>query len=206
MNLPSANVLVQVIIIGFLTGGVYALMAAGLTLIFGVMRVINIAHGAFLILSAYLAYWLFTLYGLDPFLSIIIAVPLLFIIGVFLSATYTNGPFRASANLQFLPGVVFGSGNGHQQNVCGLCPAAEQSFAQSVSTSRTAFNARLLFGVHGSYQVAPGLNIGGYFNLDYNSSASGWKFSPNPLKGPPTLRGGEDLGYAFGVKIALQLR
>ena len=81
MNLPSANVLVQVMIVGLLTGGVYALLAAGLTLIFGVMRVINIAHGAFLILSAYLAYWLFTLYGLDPFLSIIILVPALFILG-----------------------------------------------------------------------------------------------------------------------------
>jgi len=82
MHLPSANVLIQVAIVGLLTGGVYALMAAGLTLIFGVMRVINIAHGAFLILSAYLAYWLFTLYGLDPFVSIIIVVPLLFILGV----------------------------------------------------------------------------------------------------------------------------
>jgi len=82
MHLPSANVLIQVAIVGLLTGGVYALMAAGLTLIFGVMRVINIAHGAFLILSAYLVYWLFTLYGLDPFVSIIIVVPLLFILGV----------------------------------------------------------------------------------------------------------------------------
>ncbi len=86
MNLPSANVLVQVAIVGLLTGGVYALMAAGLTLVFGVMRVINIAHGAFLIFSAYLAYWLFTLYGLDPFVSIIIIVPLLFILGVLLQS------------------------------------------------------------------------------------------------------------------------
>jgi branched-chain amino acid transport system permease protein len=60
---------------------VYALMAAGLTLIFGVMRVINIAHGAFLVFSAYLSYWLFTLYGLDPFLSVAVTVPVLFVIG-----------------------------------------------------------------------------------------------------------------------------
>lgn len=82
MELPSANVLIQVAIVGLLTGGVYALMAAGLTLVFGVMRVINIAHGAFLVLSAYISYWLFTSYGLDPFLSVIVSVPLLFIIGV----------------------------------------------------------------------------------------------------------------------------
>jgi branched-chain amino acid transport system permease protein len=82
MHLPSWNVLIQVTIIGILTGGVYALMATGLTLIFGVMRVINIAHGAFLILSAYISYWMFTTYGLDPFLSVIVSVPVLFIIGV----------------------------------------------------------------------------------------------------------------------------
>jgi branched-chain amino acid transport system permease protein len=57
-------------------------MAAGLTLIFGVMRVINIAHGAFLILSAYIAYWLFTSIGLDPVFSVIVSVPALFVIGV----------------------------------------------------------------------------------------------------------------------------
>jgi branched-chain amino acid transport system permease protein len=83
MHLPSANVLIQVTIIGLLTGGVYALMAAGLTLIFGVMKVINIAHGAFLVLSAYIAYWLFTSNALDPFLSVIVSAPLLFIIGMF---------------------------------------------------------------------------------------------------------------------------
>ena len=87
MHLPSANVLIQVVIVGLLTGGVYALLASGLTLIFGVMRVINIAHGAFLILSAYLTYWLFDLYGLDPFISIIITVPLLFIIGLILQSS-----------------------------------------------------------------------------------------------------------------------
>jgi len=57
-------------------------MATGLTLIFGVMRVINIAHGAFLIFSAYISYWMFTSYGLDPFLSVIVSVPILFVIGV----------------------------------------------------------------------------------------------------------------------------
>ena len=82
MHLPSWNVLIQVTIIGILTGGVYALMATGLTLIFGVMRVINIAHGAFLIFSAYISYWMFTAYGLDPFLSVIVSVPILFVLGV----------------------------------------------------------------------------------------------------------------------------
>lgn len=84
MTIPSANVLIQVIVIGLLTGGVYALMASGLTVIFGVMRVINIAHGAFLVFGAYLSYWLFTLYGVDPILSVLLTVPLFFVIGALL--------------------------------------------------------------------------------------------------------------------------
>jgi branched-chain amino acid transport system permease protein len=81
VRVPSLNLLVQVILVGVLTGGVYALMASGLTLIFGVMRVINIAHGAFLILGAYLAYWLFRNNGLDPALSILVSAPLFFVGG-----------------------------------------------------------------------------------------------------------------------------
>jgi len=87
VNLPSANVLIQVAIVGLLTGGVYALMAGGLSLIFGVLRVINIAHGAFLVFGAYLAYWLFRLYGLDPILSILITIPLFFLVGAVVQRT-----------------------------------------------------------------------------------------------------------------------
>src|SRR3990172_1575506 len=101
MHLPSTNVLVQVVIVGFLTGGVYALMSAGLTLIFGVMKVINIAHGAFLVLSAYIAYWLFTLYGLEPFLSIVVSVPVFFLIGL-LVQRFMLAKVRGEAGLTVL--------------------------------------------------------------------------------------------------------
>lgn len=99
MHIPSANVLIPVFVIGLLTGGVYALMAAGLTLIFGVMRVINIAHGAFLVLAAYLTYWLFTGYQLDPFLSVIVTVPFFFVIGIIVQRYMTS---RVSSD----PGLV----------------------------------------------------------------------------------------------------
>jgi branched-chain amino acid transport system permease protein len=101
MHLPSTNVLVQVVIVGFLTGGVYALMSAGLTLIFGVMKVINIAHGAFLVLSAYIAYWLFTLYGLEPFLSIVVSVPVFFLMGL-LVQRFMLAKVRGEAGLTVL--------------------------------------------------------------------------------------------------------
>ena len=82
MSLPPWPVLLQVAVGGLLTGGVYALLVAGLTLIFGVMRVINIAHGAFLVLGGYIAYWLFTLLRMDPIISIAVSAPAFFVIGV----------------------------------------------------------------------------------------------------------------------------
>ncbi len=73
---------IQAIILGVLTGGVYALMASGQTLIFGIMKVVNLAQGALVVLGAYLTYTLFTQLGIDPFLSILITTPLLFLVGV----------------------------------------------------------------------------------------------------------------------------
>jgi branched-chain amino acid transport system permease protein len=71
----------QVVILGATLGGVYALMASGLTLIFGVMRIVNIAHAAFMVLAAYLSFWAFTLYHIDPIVSIAIVMPILFGLG-----------------------------------------------------------------------------------------------------------------------------
>jgi branched-chain amino acid transport system permease protein len=69
------------IIDGLLLGGIYALISIGLTLIFGVVEIINFAHGEFLMLSMYSSYWLFQLYGVDPYVSMIIVLPAFFIIG-----------------------------------------------------------------------------------------------------------------------------
>ncbi|MFJ2755308.1 branched-chain amino acid ABC transporter permease [Nocardioides sp. NPDC087217] len=77
----SMSLLLQSLILGLLLGGLYALLAAGLTLYFGVMRVVMIAHSAFLILAAYLAWFFTTQTGLDPLLSLIITVPLFFAAG-----------------------------------------------------------------------------------------------------------------------------
>lgn len=80
--MPSSSLLIQGVVLGVLTGGVYALLASGLTLYFGVMRVVQIAHPAFLFLAAYMTYFLFTVFGLDPLLSILVTTPIYFILGV----------------------------------------------------------------------------------------------------------------------------
>ena len=76
------HALIQGVILGILTGGVYALMASGQTLIFGIMKVVNLAQGAMVILAAYLAYQLFTSFGLDPFLAIPVTTVIMFGVGV----------------------------------------------------------------------------------------------------------------------------
>ena len=82
--MPSGALLFQSVILGLLLGGLYALLAAGLTLYFGIMRVVMIAHSAFLILAAYLAWWSHERLGVDPLLSMIVTVPLFFGAGVLL--------------------------------------------------------------------------------------------------------------------------
>ena len=74
----------QITIFGVLLGGIYALMATGLTMLYGVMRVINLAHAAFMIVGAYIAFVLFRDFGLDPLLSMAITGPALFVIGALL--------------------------------------------------------------------------------------------------------------------------
>ncbi|MGH2869640.1 MAG: branched-chain amino acid ABC transporter permease [Solirubrobacteraceae bacterium] len=78
----SGTDLLQAVVDGILTGGVYALMAAGLSLIFGVMDIINIAQGVMVILGGYLSYVLSVHLGIDLLLGLVITVPVMFALGV----------------------------------------------------------------------------------------------------------------------------
>ncbi len=71
----------QVLINGLLKGGLYALMAMGMSLIWGVMNIINIAHGSFIMLGAYATYWLFSQFGVDPFVSLPLSMAIMFFLG-----------------------------------------------------------------------------------------------------------------------------
>jgi branched-chain amino acid transport system permease protein len=95
----------QVIISGLLAGSLYAMVALGLGLIFGVMRVLNVAHGPILMLGAYVTYWLFSTVGLDPYLSLLISMPILFLFGMvlqrFLVRRVVDAPELSSLLLTF---------------------------------------------------------------------------------------------------------
>jgi len=77
-----ATQIYQAIVDGILVGGVYALMAVGLTLIFGVLDIINIAQGVLVVLGAYLSYSLSQRLGIDLFVGLLITVPAMFVLGV----------------------------------------------------------------------------------------------------------------------------
>jgi branched-chain amino acid transport system permease protein len=93
---------IQAVILGVLVGGVYALMASGLTLVFGIMKVINVAQGALVILAAYLSYALFSHAHIDPFLSILIVTPAMFVLGVAVQLVFVRslrGPDASDLSL-----------------------------------------------------------------------------------------------------------
>jgi branched-chain amino acid transport system permease protein len=76
--------ILQILVLGLALGGVFALMASGLTLIFGVMRIVNLAHPILILAGAFVSFWLFRLYGLDPILSMPISAAVLFCVGIVL--------------------------------------------------------------------------------------------------------------------------
>jgi branched-chain amino acid transport system permease protein len=76
------EIVFQTIANGILVGALYGLVALGLGLLMGVMKFLNIAHGTFIILGGYVSFWLFTLWGIDPFLSIPVVIIAMFLIGL----------------------------------------------------------------------------------------------------------------------------
>lgn len=87
---PSRSVLMQALVTGLLIGGVYGLVSMGLSLIFGVLHIINFAHGAMMTIGMYAAFVLVAETGLDPYATIFVSVALLFVIGVAVQKVLIN--------------------------------------------------------------------------------------------------------------------
>lgn len=102
------TVFLQSLVSGVLIGGVYALIGIGLTIIFGVMRVINFAHGDILMIGMYLTYIAFSWLGIDPFVSVAICIPLMFLYGGFLQKVFINRVLGALPQNQILLTIGLG--------------------------------------------------------------------------------------------------
>jgi len=96
------GLLLQAVVSGLLLGGVYGLVACGLSLIFGVLRIINFAHGAVMMLAMYATYWLFVLAGVDPYLSVVLTAPLFFALGVIIQKVVIEPNRLAAEHNQLL--------------------------------------------------------------------------------------------------------
>jgi len=94
------------IVMGILLGGLYAVIALGLSLVFGVVKEINVAHGDLVILGSYFGYVAMTMIGIDPILSLIMGMPLLFGIGFVIQKYLLNRAFSISANATLI--IAFG--------------------------------------------------------------------------------------------------
>jgi branched-chain amino acid transport system permease protein len=94
------------IIIGILLGGLYVVVAQGLSLVFGVMKVINVAHGTLVILGSYLAFATLSTFGIDPILGLLVGVPVFFLLGVLIEKYLLNRAVKLSADAALI--IAFG--------------------------------------------------------------------------------------------------
>jgi branched-chain amino acid transport system permease protein len=101
-SVTNSQKLFQTVASGLLTGGIYALIGIGLTIIFGVMRVVNFAHGALLMAGMYATYFIFTNLHIDPFLSLVLVMPLMFVVGVGLQKMFIAPVLKAPELNQIL--------------------------------------------------------------------------------------------------------
>jgi len=102
--MPSATLLAQAVVSGLLAGGIYSLLALGLSLSWGLLRVVNLAHFALALLGAYLTYQLGTAFHVAPWLAAVVIVPAFFVLGVLLHAVFAY--FRVTEFTSLL--VTFG--------------------------------------------------------------------------------------------------
>ncbi len=94
------------LMMGILLGGLYTLIALGLSLVFGVMKLINVAHGDLVIFGSYFAYTAMTILGIDPILSLVIGMPLLFVIGFGIQKYLMSRAFEISLEAPLI--IAFG--------------------------------------------------------------------------------------------------
>jgi len=104
----DSDLAVQLIIQGILLGGIYGLIALGLSLIFGVMGVINFAHGQMMVMAMYVSYWIFVLLGIDPYISLVVVAAVIFVLGYLVQFSIVNRILDYPEAIQVLPLVSLG--------------------------------------------------------------------------------------------------
>ncbi|MCC7106873.1 MAG: branched-chain amino acid ABC transporter permease [Chloroflexi bacterium] len=102
MSEATLTLLLQSVVNGLLIGGIYALLAIGLTMTFGVLNIVNLAHGEFTMLGMYAAFFAFTLLGIDPYVLLIVALPAFFLLGLVVERFLIEPIVNAAHSIQIL--------------------------------------------------------------------------------------------------------
>lgn len=98
----SPVIVSQAVVTGILIGGVYGLVAMGLTLIFGVLDIVNFAHGSFLALALFLSFWLVSSLGMHPYLALAVSIPVMFVLGYLVQRGVLSGAMGKPLENQLL--------------------------------------------------------------------------------------------------------
>lgn len=133
----STEIIVQSLISGILVGSLYGLAALGLSLVFGVLKILNIAHGELLMFGGYGAFWAFKLYGIDPYLALLIVIPSLALAGILLHVGLFNRVIQFDEEHRIKNSLLIGFGLTLilQTLAIQLYTADERSITTSYSTN-----------------------------------------------------------------------
>ncbi|MCX5854543.1 MAG: branched-chain amino acid ABC transporter permease [Deltaproteobacteria bacterium] len=133
------DVLIQTIVAGILIGGIYSLIGLGMTLIMGVMGIINLAHGQLMMVAMYITFVLSSVWGIDPYVSLLVSMPALFLLGVILQKLFLNPLIKVESILpenQVLMTVGIGM---------VLTEIARFIFTSDYKTVETSYSSKALF-------------------------------------------------------------
>jgi len=195
-----ANTIVQ----GVLTGGLYAMFAAGLSLIFGVMRLVNIAHGDFIVLAAYLALVVIETLGVDPLVSLLVVVPLMGGIGYALQ----RGLLNRTLGDDLLPPllVTFGLSVIIQNGLLELFTADSRRLqAGAIEVASWQLASNLSIGVLPLLQFAIAVAVIGGLQALFYRTALGRAFRATSDDPAIARLMGLDNAHVFALAMALSL-
>ncbi len=137
---------------GILLGGIYALASIGLTLVFGVMKIVNFAHGEFFMIAMYLTYWLFHYFHIDPYLGTLICVPVVFLLGIVTYYLFIRPTIGSSVLAQIF--ITVGLSTIIQNTALLLWSADFRSISLSYATDAFVIGPLQAFGI-GEIMINP---------------------------------------------------
>jgi len=195
---------INAIVQGVLLGGLYALFAAGLSLIFGVMRLVNIAHGDFIVLAAFLALSITTALGVNPMLTLVLVVPLMAVIGYFLQLGILNQTLGDDILPPLL--VTFGLSIIIQNGLLEIYSADPQKMnAGAIETASIALPGDLNVGVLPLLMFAVSVAVIAGLQWIFYQSALGRAFRAVSDKQDIAQLMGLNKAHVFGLAMALSL-